>query len=211
MDKKLRELLINTALRYVSKNDVSHDMLHAKRVLINVEAIGPKEKADMDVLVPAALFHDLIVSSKKSPKAKTDAHRSAPLARKILNKLGYGKGKIDKVCYAIETCSFSKGIIPDTLEAKILQDADRLEATGAIGIMRTFGSAGSMKVPFYDETDIFAESRKPGDVCAFDLFYKRLLIVKDTMYTKTAKTIAERRTKFLYDFINEFKKELEEV
>src|SRR5208337_2739896 len=112
--------MIKRAIPYLLKNDVSHDIRHAKRVLVNAEAIGRKEKADMDVLVPAALFHDIIVSSKNSPKAKRDAHNSAQLAGNLLKEFGYGEEKIGEVRYAIENCSFGKST-PKSLEAKILQ------------------------------------------------------------------------------------------
>ncbi len=211
MNKSLRGRVIRRAAPYLLKNDVSHDIRHAMRVLANAEAIGRQENADMDVLVPAALFHDIIVSSKDSPKSKKDAGRSAALAGRLLKRLGYSDEKIGKVCYSIENCSFGKGT-PDSLEAKILQDADRLEATGAIAIMRTFGSAGSMNLPFYDEGDVFAGHRKPDSLrYAFDLFYTRLLLVKATMHTKTARELARRRTDFLYEFIKEFEEELKEV
>src|SRR5271169_1990181 len=101
MDERLRERMVRRASPYLLKNDISHDIRHAKRVLANAEAIGLKEKADMDVLVPAALFHDIIVSPKNSPRAKTDAHRSALLAGKLLKEFGYGKEKIGETCYAI--------------------------------------------------------------------------------------------------------------
>lgn len=197
---------------YLLKNDISHDIRHARRVLANAEAIGRAEKADVDVLVPAALFHDIIVSPKNSPKAKNDAYDSAVLAGRLLKKFGYSDEKIGEVQYAIANCSFSKGVVPDTLEAKILQDADRLESTGAISIMRTFGSAGSMGRPFYDEKDVFARSRKlDARRYTLDFFYVRLMRVKDRMHTKMGKAIAKRRTRFLYEFVNELKKELEEV
>src|SRR5271157_1427255 len=135
--------MMRRAMPYLLKNDIAHDIRHARRVLANAEAIGRAEKADVDVLVPAALFHDIIVSPKNSPQAKNDAYDSAVLAGKLLKKFGYDGEKIGKVQYAIANCSFSKGVIPSTLEAKVLQDADRLESTGAISIMRTFGSSGS--------------------------------------------------------------------
>ena len=212
MNKKLRSSLVKIAERYAMKNDVSHDIRHVRRVLANAEFIGRGEKADLEVLVPAALFHDAIVSPKDSPKATMDTHNSAKIARKVLDKVGYEKEKINRICYAIETCSFSKGIMPKSLEAKILQDADGLESMGAISIMRTFASTGPLKRPFYDEKDAFAELREPdGSRYALDLFRTRLMKVRDTIHTKTAKKIAERRTKFLHEFIKELKDELNEV
>ncbi|MBI5076994.1 hypothetical protein HZB94_01250 [Candidatus Falkowbacteria bacterium] len=96
------------------------------------------------------------------------------------------------------------------MESKILQDADGLEATGAISIMRTYSSTGQMKRPFYNFENPFCENREPNATqFALDLFYERLLKVADRMHTKTAKKIAKRRTDFLKKFLNEFKLELE--
>ncbi len=106
-------------------------------------------------------------------------------------------------------CSFSKGIIPDLLESRILQDSDGLEATGAISIMRTYSSTGQMKRPFYNSRDPFCETREPDTMnFALDLFYERLLKVGERMHTETAKVIAKRRTEFLLVFLEEFKQEL---
>lgn len=129
---------------------------------------------------------------------------------KILKKeKDYPKEKIALVCEAIKKCSFNKNNEPKDVEIKILRDADRLEATGVIAIMRTFSSSGQMGRPFYDLKDPFCENRKPdAKNNALDLFYERLLIAKDRIYTNTAKKIAEERTKFLRIFLNELKKEL---
>ncbi|MFH0999512.1 MAG: hypothetical protein V1783_01605 [Bacteroidota bacterium] len=117
--------------------------------------------------------------------------------------------KINEVQYVISNVSFSKGINPVTLEANIIQDADKLEATGAIAIMRTFSSSGSMNRKFYNQKDPFCENRKLDDMkYAVDLFYTRLLKVHNLMYTKTAKRIAKLRTVFLKAFLKELKIEL---
>lgn len=209
MNGKLKARLIEIVKGYSKNNDVSHNMQHTMRVLANAELIGRKESADLDIIIPAALFHDAIVSPKGSAKAKLDGSKCSRIARLELDKAGYPKEKIDQVCYAISLCSYSKGIRPTTLEAKILQDSDRLEATGAISIMRTFASAGSENRLLYDEHDAFAESRKPDDLkYGLDLFYTRLLVVRGKMYTKTARELADGRTRFLREFIKELKREM---
>lgn len=111
---------------------------------------------------------------------------------------------------SIYFCSFRKGIVPESIEAKILQDADGLEATGAISIMRTFSSTGQMGRQFYEPSDPFCEKRTPEDLkYGLDLFYTRLLVVESRMHTKTAKEIAGRRTRFSMAFLDELKAELE--
>jgi len=210
MNKDLRKRLIEIAKHKISNEDASHDFAHALRVLSNAERIAKEEGGDPDVIVPAALFHDLVVYQKDHPKTAQSQIESAREAEKILNAVRpFPKRKIKHVKTCIMECSFSKGIVPELLESKIMQDADGLEATGAISIMRTYSSTGQMKRPFYHQDDPFCEHRQPDDTrYALDLFYTRLLKVKDRMYTKTAQRIAKRRTAFLRDFLKEFRREL---
>ena len=211
MNQKLRKKLIQIAENRISDEDKSHDFEHALRVLANVECIAKSEKGDFDIVIPSALFHDLVVHPKNSPQASHSQNDSAKEAEIILKSLkGYPQRKIANVCESIRCCSFSKGIIPNFLEAKILQDADGLEATGAISIMRTFSSTGQMKRPFYQPEDPFCAKRQPDSRSyALDLFYSRLLVVADRMHTRTAKQMARRRTAFLRLFLKELALELQ--
>ena len=211
MDKKLRKQLIKIAKEKISDVDVSHDFEHALRVLFNAEKIAKKENGDFDIIVPSSLFHDLIVYPKNHPDRHKSQKESAEAAEKILNTFdNFPKDKIEKVKICILQCSFSKGIVPELLESKILQDADGLEVTGAISIMRTYSSTGQMKRPFYNSEDPFCENRKPdASKFALDLFYERLLKVAERMHTRAAKKIAKRRTDFLIGFLKELKLELE--
>lgn len=210
---ELEKLLFAISEKRMTKEDVSHDINHIWRVLSAAKKIGKKEKADLEVLIPAALFHDIIVYPKYDKRSLTETDESAAFAERILLKVkGYPKHKIEKVKTSILQCSFRKGIVPDLLESKILQDADRLEATGAVAIMRTYSSTGQWKRIFYDPVDPFAKNRKTnGSNYALDLFYERLLVVGSKMHTKTAKTMAKRRTAFLKQFLSEFAKELKEI
>ncbi len=210
MDIELKNQLIKIAKEKISDTDVSHDFEHALRVLSNAERIAKEENGDFDIIVPAALFHDLVLYPKNHPDKHKSQEESAKAAERILNTFGnFPKEKIEKVKTCILECSFSKGIIPRLLESKILQDADGLEATGAISIMRTYSSTGQIRRPFYNSEDPFCENREPNaSHFALDLFYERLLKVTDRMHTKTARKIAKRRTDFLKEFMKEFKLEL---
>ncbi len=212
MDKLLRDKLIEVAKEKQTKDDPSHDFQHILRVTNLSEKIAKDVRADLEIVIPAALFHDSVVYPKNSPQSKNETEESAQYAGEILQSLnGYPQDKIEKVKICIRQCSFSKGIIPDLLEAKILQDADRLEATGAVSIMRTFSSGGQMNHPFYLPEDPFYEKTELIPFSSgIELFYKRLLVVEKGMHTKLAKSIARRRTKFLEDFLSELKLELEE-
>ena len=211
MNAELRDRLIKIAKEKISDADVSHDVEHAIRVLSNAERIARKEGGDFDVIVPAALFHDLVVYQKNHPEKHKSQEESAEAAEKILNTCSdFSKDKIGTVRTCIMECSFSKGIIPDLLESKILQDADGLESTGAIAVMRAFSSAGQMQMTFYDPDDPFCKKHEPKTLkFALDLFYGRLLKITGRMHTETAKKIAQRRTNFLIDFLKELELELE--
>jgi uncharacterized protein len=211
MREDLKNELITIAKEKIPSDDVSHDFEHALRVLSNVEKIASEEGGDIDVLVPAALFHDLIVYPKNHPDRLKSQEESANAAATILKSFNYPQEAVEKIKTCILECSFSKGIVPNLLESKILQDADGLEATGAISIMRTYSSTGQMKRPFYNPDDPFCKNR-PADASHFalDLFYARLLMVEGRMHTKAAKKIAKRRTEFLNIFLEELALELNE-
>ncbi len=211
MNNEIRQQLIKIAKEKIPNHDVSHDFEHTLRVLANAERIAKEEHGDLEIVIPAALFHDLIVYPKDHPDRFKSQEESATWAELILQTLDtYPQEKIALVKTCILECSFSKGIVPALLESKILQDADGLEATGAISIMRTYASTWQMKRPFYNSEDPFCEHREPdASQFALDLFYVRLLKVAERMHTQTAKQIAQRRTDFLIQFLDEFKLELE--
>lgn len=210
MNKKTIDKLIKIAKKEISGKDVSHDFGHACRVLKLAMLIAKEENADLDIIVPAALFHDIIVYPKDDKRSKLSTNESALYAVKILKKIqGFPAEKITKVQHAIQYHSFSQRNNTKILEDLILQDADRLEATGAIAIMRTFASAGQMNKPFYSFNDPFCDNRKPQSmIYPLDLFYDRLLLVCDQMYTQKAKILAKERTVFLHRFIKELRREL---
>jgi len=139
MTDKLEQILktVELLLHYQSP---AHDFQHILRVYRNAEMISKKEQGvDLDIVLAAALLHDLVVYPKGSMKAKHSADESADIAKKILSEHNYySSEKIEKIACAIRTHSYSKSLISSTLEGKILQDADRMDALGAIGIARTF-------------------------------------------------------------------------
>jgi len=205
----MREELINRAYGLIGTKDMSHDIAHALRVLNNAERIAEIEGGDLSIIVPAALFHDAIVYPKDSDMNKYSARDSAKMAAEVLNDIEYPPEKIKRVKDAIITHSFSFGNEPKSLEAKIVYDADKLEATGAISIMRTFCSTGQMRREFYSTKDPFCDRRDPKKVkYALDLFYARLLHVDKTMFTPTGKKMAQKRTEFLYVFLGQVRDEL---
>jgi uncharacterized protein len=213
MNKELENKLTKIAEERQVKDDPSHDFQHIKRVLFIAKKIGESENMDLDVIIPAALFHDTVVYMKNSKESKNETEESATVVGDILiNIQEYPKEKISKVQTCILECSFTKGLLPSIPESSVLQDADLLESTGAISIIRTFSSGGQMKRQFYNPDDPFRIQTPPNvSDSGLDLFFVRLLKAKSRMHTNYAKKIAERRTKFLTDFIDELKIELSEA
>ena len=210
MNNKIEKQLVKIAEEKQTKNDPSHDFNHVLRVFNLTKFIGKNENADLDILIPAALFHDIIVYRKNDPRSKFETDESAILTRNILKNISsYPKHKINDVEECIKQCSFSKGIKATTLESKILQDADRLEATGAISLMRTFSSGGQMNRNFYNPVNPFSKNNSNKET-NLDLFFNRLLLVEKRMNTAIAKKIAKKRTHFLNLFLEQLQTELKE-
>lgn len=191
------------------KNDPAHDFAHIIRVYKNAKKIARYEKANTKLILAAALLHDIVQYPKSDRRSKTASIQSAHLARKILAKYNFTKKEIQIISDAIRDHSYSRNKIPATLEGKILQDADRLDALGAIGIARTFSVGGSEKRPLYSHSDPFCKKRKPDDkVWTVDHFYRKLLLLEKKMNTRYARKEARRRTLLMHKFLAEFKKEI---
>jgi uncharacterized protein len=201
--------LQNEVKKIVAKNDPAHDFEHILRVYKNAEKICKSEKADKKLVLSAVLLHDIISFPKSDKRSKTASTKSAIKAKKILKRFNFSMTEIKIIMDAIESHSFSKNKKPKTLEGKILQDADRLDALGSIGIARTFAVSGGENRPFYNKYDPFCSNRKPDDQkWAVDHFYKKLLLLQTRMNTRFARNEAKRRTKILKKFLNDLKTEI---
>ena len=190
-------------------NDSAHDFDHIMRVFKNAQKICKKENTREKLVLSAVLLHDIVSYPKSDKRSKLSSIKSAEKSRSILKKFNFTKEEIQIISDAIRDHSFSRNKIPATLEGKILQDADRLDAIGAIGIARVFAVSGSEKRPFYNIKDPFCKNRTPNDeIWALDHFYRKLLKLEFLMNTKSGKIEAKKRTKVLKDFLNELKKEI---
>jgi len=202
--EKLRE--------YVKKrleNDAAHDFEHIMRVFKNAKIISRKEKGNMRMITAAVLLHDIIAYPKSDPRSKNSSLESAEESKKILKKYDFTQDEIKIISDAIRDHSFSRRVVPQTLEGKILQDADRLDALGSIGIARTFAVGGAENRPFYNKDDPFCKKRSPDDKSwTLDHFYKKLLLLEKTMNTKTGKVLARKRIIIMKKFLDELKKEI---
>jgi len=202
--KKLRE-----EVQKRMKNDPAHDYSHIMRVYKNAQKIARKEKADTKLVLAAVLLHDMVQYKKSDRRSKFSSVQSAKLAEKILARHGFMKKEIQMVSDAIRDHSYSRNKTPKTIVGKILQDADRLDALGAIGIARTFSVGGSEKRPLYNNMDPFCRKRVPDDHSwTVDHFYRKLLNLEKMMHTKSAKKEAKKRTTLMRRFLDSLKKEV---
>lgn len=185
-------------------SDGSHDVYHARRVNNNAQAIAQLEGAgNLAALTAAAYLHDLVNVPKNDPQRDQASRLSARAAEPILERLGFNAEEIKSIQHCIEAHSFSAAIKPETIEARILQDADRLESLGALGIARTFYIAGKMNSELFHGDDPFASDRQLDDKrYAIDHFKMKLLTLADTMQTAAGKTIALERTQTMRNFLS---------
>lgn len=189
--------------------DPAHDVSHVKRVVNNVIYLSDIEHADLDITLPAAWLHDCVSVPKNSPDRARASRMAADEAVLFLQGRGYPQPLLPAVHHAIEAHSFSAGIPPRTAEARVVQDADRLEALGAIGLARCLLTGGSMGTPLYHADDPFCTAREPDDRrFTLDHFYCKLFKLPDTMQTEAGRTEAWRRADYLRDFLQQLGREI---
>ena len=196
-------------VKEIMDGDSAHDFEHVLRVYKNAKKICKEEKANEKLILSAALLHDIVSYPKSDKRSKMSSLESAKKSRQILKKYDFSKEEIMIISDAICDHSFSQNKVPKTLEGRILQDADRLDALGAIGIARVFATGGSLKRPFYNLDDPFCNTRTPDDkIWTVDHFFQKLLKLESLMNTKSGKVEAKRRTMVLKEFLNYLKQEL---
>lgn len=183
-------------------SDGAHDLGHLDRVWKSCRLIALDEPgADADVLAVAAYFHDAVNLPKDSPDRAQASRLSADLAVRELAAMGFDSGRLAAVHHAIAAHSFSAGITPETVEARILQDADRLEALGAIGLARMFLIAGQMGGGLFHAADPLAMERALDDRrYALDHLEVKLFPVAAAMQTETGRRMAAERAEWMESF-----------
>lgn len=181
--------------------DGAHDEAHLLRVWRNAEKISSGEGGDTEILLAATLLHDCIWIDKGSPQRGMASRLAAAKARDVLSSLTWSDGRIDQVCHAIEAHSYSAGIPPTSLEAKVLQDADRLDSMGFIGVARCFYVAGLRRAAICDPVDPAANDRHlDDDTYALDHFQTKLMKLGDHFCTATGARLAAERSALLQSF-----------
>lgn len=184
-----------------------HDWFHIERVYNMAKYLAKQESADSFIVEMTALLHD-IDDWKFSKSTTTDT----TITENFLESIEVDDKSFNKIIQIIKTMSFKGGVVDstqNTIEGKVVQDADRLDAIGAIGIARTFAYGGNKNRPLYDPSIAPMEFTSLEDVKnkenhTINHFYEKLLKLKDLMNTESAKEIAEKRHKFMENFLDEF-------
>lgn len=190
-------------------NDGAHDLAHIARVWANARRIAEVEGGDLEVIVAAVILHDCVAVEKNSPLRKNASFLAAERATEILQSIGWSDDRCSLVAHAIQAHSFSADVKPQTLEACIVQDADRLDAIGLIGVARCFYTAGRMGTELYNISDPKGDSREHQDSSfALDHFPAKLLKLSANFRTKQGAKIARQRHQLLTDFYTGFLDEL---
>lgn len=189
--------------------DSGHGIDHVRRVVTNAEAICARESANRNIVFPAAWLHDCVHVPKNSPLRSQASRLAAEKAAEYLTSIGYASDRVAAIYHCIHAHSFSAGIACQTVEAAVVQDADRLEAVGAIGVARCLMTGGSMQQRLYHPTDPFPTGRTPEDsVQSIDHFFAKLLRLAETMQTATGRELARQRTEFMVQFLFQLASEL---
>ena len=206
----MEQTIINDAIEYVKnafKDDHSgHDAFHTLRVYKMAMRIAQRENADLTTVQLAALLHD-VDDVKLSPE--TTANKDRAVA--FLREHSVSEDRIKTICGIIDEVSFkgTDSVVPKTIEGQCVQDADRLDAIGAIGIARAFAYGGSHHRVMHDpdiepKMHMTAEEYRHHEATTINHFYEKLLMLSEMMNTATAKEIAKRREDYMRAYLSEF-------
>lgn len=212
----MRVISIEEAQRHYDQADPAHDFHHVLRVLSLAERIGLAEEADMEILRTAVLLHD-IGRPEEIRNGVCHARAGAEKARRIL--ADWPSEKVEAVTHAIATHRFRNDAVPESLEAKILYDADKLDCIGAIGVARAYVIGGLMGQLLWGEVEpdylqarwenkALARGDLSSDHTPVHEFAFKLSRIKDTLFTTTAKEIAEERHRFMAQFFSRLEAEV---
>ncbi len=189
--------------------DAAHDLSHLSRVVAMATRLAAEESASIDIVLPAAWLHDCVHVPVTSPDRPRASVMAADTAVGLLERIGYPRALRDDIHHAIAAHSFSARIAPRTVEARVVQDADRLDALGAVGIARCLMLGGQLGRVLYDPADPFAEQRAADDrVSSLDHFYTKLLTLAGTMQTDAGRREGARRTEYMRGYLEQLRGEI---
>ena len=189
--------------------DGAHDISHVRRVVKNCLYLTDIEQANSSITVPAAWLHDCVAVPKNSRLRSQGSKLAAEAAAEFLAEIDYPQELLEDIYHAIEAHSYTAAIPTRTLEAQIVQDADRLDSLGAIGIARCLLVGGHLNRPLCDATDPFCDDREPDDgLYTIDHFYSKLFKLPDTMQTEAGRAEAHRRADLMRDYLDNLRAEI---
>ncbi|HEC2023711.1 MULTISPECIES: phosphohydrolase [Klebsiella] len=194
-----------------SQGDAAHDISHFRRVWATAQQLAEESDADRLVILTACYFHDIVSLAKNHPERSRSSAMAAEQTLTILQSdfPDFPPERYAAVLHAIEAHSFSAGMAPRSEEAKIVQDADRLEALGAIGLARVFAVSGALNNILFDADDPFADRRELDDKkYALDHFQCKLLRLPETMQTEKGRAMALHNARFLVQYMAKLSAEL---
>lgn len=203
------EPILQLHVKTIEAADAGHDISHIKRVVKSAKQFCEAEKANMWVVLPAAWLHDCVQVAKDSPLRSKASELAADEALKLLSSWQYPEQHFDGIHHAIMAHSFSANIKCITLEARVVQDADRMDALGAIGICRTLLVGAGFGNPLTFHEDPFCYHRRADDQAAIvDHFYTKLLKLKDSFQTQAGQQEAASRDAFMRQFLQQLEQEI---
>ncbi|BDU68125.1 hydrolase [Geothrix oryzae] len=189
--------------------DAAHDLGHILRVARLAQALAEAEHAEADICVAAALLHDLVYRPKNHPESSRTAQLAAELVPQWCRETPGLEAKAEAVAAAVASHSWSGGLAPASLEAAVVQDADRLEALGAIGIARVFATGASFGAGLWHPEDPWAASRELDDKrWSLDHFERKLLKLAAGMKTSAGQRLAAGRQRTLLAYLDALRAEL---
>jgi uncharacterized protein len=187
---------------YYPGSDPAHDWAHVGRVAATARKLAEGEAADAEIVLAAVYCHDLVNVPKDHPDRSKASSLAAQEAAPLLKQVGFTELEIERISKAIIEHSFSAGLKPSSLEAAIVQDADRLDALGAIGILRCAAVNAHLKSKFYEPFDPLAQNRELDDRSfMLDHYFVKLFKLPDSLNTAKAKEIAQKRISVMKQFI----------
>lgn len=206
--KRIQQL-ISLVKPYYNSPDPAHDWAHIGRVAATARKICEMRNANIECVLAGVYCHDIVNLPKDHPDRMNASTLAAQEAETLLRKCDFNDEEIQIIKKAIIEHSFSKGLKPSSIEAAIVQDSDRLDALGAIGILRCAAVNTQMKSTFYDPFDPLAENRPLDDKnFMIDHYFEKLFKLPDLMNTPEAKTIAEGRVEFMKQFLSKMMSEI---
>ncbi|MEP7246623.1 MAG: HD domain-containing protein [Gammaproteobacteria bacterium] len=193
----------------ISSEDASHDWLHVCRVRNSCLSLGREAGANLITLMPGALLHDVVNIKKDDPRRSRASRLAAEAAAPVLAECGYTVPEVEAIQVIIEEHSYSANLRATTLESAVLQDADRLDALGAIGVFRVATSGSRMGSSYYHPEEPFPLGRELNDrKYSIDHFYRKILELPKGFNTEPGRREAQRRVNFTLQFLEQLRTEL---